>query len=93
MLIIKQTVVNNSNVSSSKLYWFLIFILAGFAFRLIGIVKQSLWLDEITSLQVALSPLEVILSGGAFDNFTPPLYYFYIIGENENHYRQRQVQT
>lgn len=56
-------------------YWFLIIAVFGLALRLTELGKQSLWLDEMTSIQVALQPLEKILTGQAFDNFTPPLYY------------------
>jgi len=56
-------------------YWFLIIAVIGLALRLTELGKQSLWLDEMTSIQVALKPLEKILTGQGFDNFTPPLYY------------------
>jgi mannosyltransferase len=45
------------------------------ALRLAGLGRQSLWLDEMTSIQVAQSSLGAILGGTALDNHTPPLYY------------------
>ncbi len=50
-------------------------VTAGMALRLAGLGRQSLWLDEMTSIQVALRPLGAILAGTALDNHTPPLYY------------------
>lgn len=42
---------------------------------LFSISKQSLWLDEYTSIQVAEKDLDKIITGKAFDNHTPPFYY------------------
>jgi uncharacterized membrane protein len=58
-------------------YWprFLTVIALGLILRLTGLGHQSLWLDEMTSIQVAGKPLSQILSGQAFDNHTPPFYY------------------
>lgn len=55
--------------------WFASVIALGFVLRMIGLSHQSLWLDEMTSIQVASSPLKLIWSGQIFDNHTPPLYY------------------
>jgi uncharacterized membrane protein len=49
--------------------------LIGFCLGLFFISKQSLWLDEYTSIQVADQSLKKIITGKAFDNHTPPFYY------------------
>jgi mannosyltransferase len=51
------------------------FLCAGLCLRLYALGRQSLWLDEMTSIQVARMPLAMILKGEVFDNYTPPLYY------------------
>jgi uncharacterized membrane protein len=51
------------------------FLCAGLVLRLHALGRQSLWLDEMTSIQVARMPLSKILMGEVFDNYTPPLYY------------------
>jgi len=52
------------------------------------ISKQSLWLDEYTSIQVAKQSLKKIITGKAFDNHTPLFYYLLLhfwlkLGKNE----------
>lgn len=49
--------------------------IAGFLLRVAWLDKQSLWLDEMTSILVSQAPLMDILQGRVFDNHTPPLYY------------------
>lgn len=71
-------------ISSPVLYISLIGLFLG----LFLIDKQSLWLDEYTSIQVAEQSLKKIITGKAFDNHTPPFYYvllhFWIkLGKNE----------
>jgi uncharacterized membrane protein len=53
----------------------LLIIAFGAAVRLFSISKNSLWLDEATTLSVATHPLKEILAGDAFNNHTPPFYY------------------
>jgi mannosyltransferase len=55
--------------------WFVAVLMLGLVVRLIGLGHQSLWLDEMTSIQIASMPLGQILIGRGFDNHTPPLYY------------------
>jgi uncharacterized membrane protein len=50
-------------------------ILVGIILRIIYIEKQSLWLDEVTTIQVSKYSISDITSGKLFDNHTPPLYY------------------
>ncbi len=66
---------NNKQELVPRPYWFVLVAILGLAIRLIGMGRQSLWLDEMTSIQVAGEPLYKILKGQVFDNFTPPLYY------------------
>jgi len=65
----------NPKLARSEWYWFAAVILLGFMIRLFRLSVQSLWLDEMTSIQVAQRSLPEILSGWAFNNHTPPLYY------------------
>ena len=57
--------------------------------RSVSISKNSLWLDEMTSLEVASQAIGDILSAKNFDSHTPPLYYvilkgwFSIFGKSE----------
>ncbi|MGH7769047.1 MAG: glycosyltransferase family 39 protein, partial [Candidatus Binatia bacterium] len=55
--------------------WFVGAVAFGLVLRLIGLGRQSLWLDEMTSIQIAEMPLRDVLNGRNFDNHTPPLYY------------------
>lgn len=55
--------------------WFVAVLMLGLLVRLIGLGYQSLWLDEMTSIQIASRPVTQILTGHGFDNHTPPLYY------------------
>ena len=51
-------------------------LLIGLILRLFAVSQNSLWLDEATSLDVAAHSVVDILLGRAFDNHTPPFYYF-----------------
>jgi len=53
----------------------LLIVVVGGLLRLVTLGERSLWLDELTSLQVSSQPLATIAAGDAFDNHTPPLYY------------------
>ena len=69
---------------NSIIYISLICLFLGF----FHINKQSLWLDEYTSIQVAEQSLKKIITGKAFDNHTPPFYYLLLhfwlkLGKNE----------
>jgi len=67
--------VRQRNIDRSQQYWFAAIIVLGLVIRLVRLGAQSLWLDEMTSILVAQISLSDILSGSAFDNHTPPLYY------------------
>ncbi len=49
--------------------------LAGAALRFTCLGRQSLWIDEMTSISLSSVPLLDLLTGKVFDNHTPPLYY------------------
>jgi mannosyltransferase len=53
----------------------IIIIIIGALLRFYSLDKQSLWLDEMTTIQVSSESIDKILSGKIFDNATPPLYY------------------
>ena len=50
-------------------------LVVGAILRLYEITERSLWLDEMVTIQVAKRSFFTILTGGAFDNHTPPFYY------------------
>jgi mannosyltransferase len=56
-------------------YSIVLIMLIGFVLRLISIRDSSLWLDEFTSIEIALQPLSDIILGTGFDKHTPPFYY------------------
>ncbi|MDD2943926.1 MAG: glycosyltransferase family 39 protein [bacterium] len=66
-----------SNDKPNKLDYFAIIMLmlAGATIRLILASKNSLWLDEQTSLFIASGSFGDIISGKGFDSHTPPFYY------------------
>jgi len=45
------------------------------AVRLWGLDARPLWLDEVTTLEVASRDAAAIVTGEGFDHHTPPLYY------------------
>ncbi len=47
----------------------------GAAVRLFSIEARSIWLDEVTSLEIASRSLQAITFGEGFDSHTPPFYY------------------
>jgi uncharacterized membrane protein len=47
----------------------------GLLLRLVNLAGESLWRDEISSVEIARLPLHAILENRAFD-VHPPLYYF-----------------
>lgn len=57
-----------------KVFWILVSLLAA-ALRLINLGTRSLWLDEMTSLEVSQNNLSQLLHGAHFNFHTPPLYY------------------
>ncbi|MSQ47143.1 MAG: hypothetical protein EXR78_01955 [Deltaproteobacteria bacterium] len=63
-------------MASSRISWALIVIvLAGCLLRLYGLDAESLWRDEISSVNVARLELQQIIANRAAD-VHPPLYYF-----------------
>ncbi|MEM4724622.1 MAG: glycosyltransferase family 39 protein [Candidatus Hadarchaeum sp.] len=50
-------------------------VLLGFAWRFVGLAKESIWLDEVTSLIIARMDLRSEIAWAAAD-IHPPLYYF-----------------
>ena len=54
----------------------LVLLILGLVLRLFAVNQNSLWLDEATSLDVAAHSISDIIFGRAFDNHTPPFYYF-----------------
>jgi len=50
-------------------------LLSGSVLRFAALSKQSLWVDEIYSLEVAAASVTSLLGGHAGDSHTPPLYY------------------
>lgn len=70
-----------SIIKNNERYFILLvcsLISVGIILRIIYINKQSLWLDEMTTIQIASHSIRDILSGKLFDNHTPPLYYILI---------------
>lgn len=67
-----------SNEKPKKLDYIAIVLLmlAGAAIRIFLANKNSLWLDEQTSLFIASGTFGDIISGKGFDSHTPPFYYF-----------------
>lgn len=58
----------------------LAFFVIGLAVRFSNLGGKSLWLDEMTSIDVARHSLFRIATGDVFDNYTPPLYYVLLHG-------------
>lgn len=52
-----------------------IIFLVSLILRLFQLNSQSLWLDEMTSIEVARTSADSILLGHSFNNHTPPFYY------------------
>lgn len=56
-------------------YVLVLIIAVGAILRFLALEKNSLWLDEITSIQIAAKSIPDILAGVGFDRHTPPFYY------------------
>jgi mannosyltransferase len=52
-----------------------ILLLIGLTLRLAALAKQSLWIDEIYSLELASADVKAIITGKLGDHHTPPFYY------------------
>ncbi len=52
-----------------------VLMILGTLLRFWDLPKQSLWLDEFTSIQFASLPLHDLFSGKGFNWHTPPFYY------------------
>lgn len=59
----------------TKWLWLIIAITSGVALRLFALDQQSLWLDEMTSIQIAQKTWDQIVIGQGHDHHTPPFYY------------------
>jgi len=71
---------NNPNFTKSKLTFGEFFFILGITFlgallRCLLLSKNSLWLDEMTSMQIATQPIAHIIGAKNFDQHTPPFYY------------------
>lgn len=58
-----------------RIYYILLIMAIGLGLRLAHIDSRSLWLDEMTSMEVSSLSIQRIFSGRGFDSHTPPLYY------------------
>ena len=52
-----------------------IILVLGLALRLFGLDTRSIWVDEMTSLEIGQKSFAAIVGGDQFDRHTPPVYY------------------
>ncbi|MGQ9492178.1 MAG: glycosyltransferase family 39 protein [Anaerolineae bacterium] len=72
---------------------FVLIVLVGFLWRFAGLGKESIWLDEATSLIIARMDLRSEVAWAAAD-IHPPLYYFALhvwLGAGETEYSVRAL--
>jgi len=66
---------SSTDTKQGYLDWFSIALFLGVICRLIALGKEGLWLDELTSLEIARLSISDIVKGVGFDRHTPPAYY------------------
>lgn len=72
---IAMPIKNKEHLTARQWVVLSLILLLGLVMRLSLLGKQSLWLDEMTSILVSQAPLIDVFQGRVFDNFSPPLYY------------------